>query len=90
MSKVKAITTTSNEFHKMDELFKHLKLEETSLYSVKIKLVLRDDEEVKSFLFTGFKNGKNCKVFNTVIYDRPIKLEDILSIQIIKKLDKLI
>lgn len=89
MGKVKAIVTSSSEFYKVKELFKFLDLEERSLYLVRVKTDL-NSEEHKSFLFTGNKSGENSMIFNLVQYDRPIRLEKILSIQVIKKIDDLI
>lgn len=65
------------------ELFKELNLEENSLYLVEVQK-RSTNPAYKSFLFTGFKNGNYCYVYNNSTGQTP--LEDFFSIKIIKKL----
>ena len=70
----------------MEELFKALKLEENTLYKVRVKTNAQNVEH-DSFLFTGFRNGNYCMVVNNT-YESPVRLQDVYSIKVIKKLAK--
>ena len=47
-----------------------------------------DNPEHKSILFTGFKNGNYCEVYNNG-YDNPIKMDSLYSMKVVKKLAKM-
>ena len=65
-------------------IFNTLKLEEHSIYLVKVKTT-ENNVEHEAVLFTGFKTGSYCEVYNNT-YEQPIKLQKIYSLTIIKKI----
>lgn len=75
------------EINKSEELFDVLDLKENTIYKVKVK-VRSDNPEHNAILFTGFKNGDYCEVYSNN-YDAPIKMMDLYSIKVIKKLTTL-
>lgn len=75
------------ELNKTEDIFKHFKLEESSVYLVKVKC-RADNPEHKSILFTGFENGNYCEIYNNT-YDCPIKMDSVYSMKVIKKLTTL-
>lgn len=72
------------EIDKTETLFEVLKLEEHTLYKVLIKVSATNPTHT-SFLFTGFKNGNYCTLYNG---GDVIDLKNIYSLKIIKKLGK--
>ena len=62
-----------------------LKVKEHSLYKIKVKIT-ENNVEHNSYLFTGFTTGGYCYVYNNT-YEYPVKIQDVFSIKIIKKLD---
>lgn len=74
------------EINSIKTLFSILGLEENTLYKVAVKCRANNPEHV-AFLFTGFKNGNYCEIYNNS-YDSPISLESVYSIKKIKKLAK--
>ena len=70
-----------------EKIFSDLGLKEHSLYKCTVK-ASKTNVEHTSFLFTGFKTGSYCEVYNNS-YDHPIKLEDIYSISNIEFLSKI-
>lgn len=64
--------------------FTQLNLKEHTLYKVKVK-ISKDNVEHESFLFTGFKTGSYCMVYNNN-YEYPVKLQDVHSMEILKEL----
>lgn len=70
---------------KVEDLFETLKLEENSVYKVLIKSNASNPAHI-SYLFTGFKNGNYCEIYNNT-YERTLKLSGIYSLEVIKKLD---
>ena len=65
-------------------IFDKLDLSEHSVYLVKVKCFVRNIEH-EAFLFTGFKSGSYCEVYNNS-YDRPLELKEVYSITVIKAL----
>ena len=72
------------EIDKVETLFDVLKLEEHTLYKVLIKVRANNPSHI-SFLFTGFKNGNYCTLYNG---GDVLDLKDIYSLKILKKLGK--
>lgn len=75
------------ELNKTEDIFKHFNLDENSVYMVRVKC-RADNPEHKSILFTGFKNGNYCEVYNNG-YDNPIKMDSLYSMKVVKKLAKM-
>lgn len=65
------------------EIFEKLGLDERAIYLVEVKCSPSNSRH-KSILFTGFKNGSYCEVYNNT-YDAPIPLNKLHSIKIVKK-----
>ncbi len=72
------------ELNKTEDIFKQFNLDENSVYMVRVKF-RADNPEHKSILFTGFKNGSCCEVYNNG-YDSPIKMDSLYSMKVVKKL----
>ena len=68
-------------------IFKDLKLEEHTLYEVKVK-TSPNNVEHQSMLFVGFKTGGYTEVYCNS-YEAPIKLSECHSIKIVQKLTKI-
>lgn len=75
------------EINKTEDIFKHFNLDENSVYVVRVKC-RADNPEHKSILFTGYKNGNYCEVYNNR-YDSPIKMDSLYSMKVVKKLAKM-
>lgn len=75
------------EVKKAEEVFDKLKLEEHSLYKVLVK-VTPSNAAHEAVLFTGFKNGGYCVVYNNT-YDGPIDMMKLYRMKVVKKLGKL-
>lgn len=65
-----------------EQIFEKLELEENSVYEVEVKCS-EFNLEHKAILFTGFKTGGYCKVYQNS-YDYPIDMMDMFSIEVIK------
>ncbi len=72
------------EITKVEDLFSILHLEEDCVYKVAVKIKASNPEHI-AFLFTGFKNGNYCYIYNNT-YDGPVSIDEIYSIKKIKKL----
>ena len=75
------------ELNKSEDIFNHFNLDENSVYLVRVKCRANNPEH-KSILFTGFKNGSYCEIYNNN-YDDPIKMDQVYSMKVVKKLTKL-
>jgi len=75
------------ELKKSEDIFQHFNLEENTCYLVAVKCRANNPEH-KSILFTGFKNGSYCEIYSNT-YDNPIKMEDVYSMKVVRKLTKL-
>ena len=64
--------------------YENLDFEEHSVYLIDVKCS-ENNLEHESYLFTGFKTGSYCYVYNNS-YDAPIKMQDCYSIKIKQKL----
>ena len=68
-------------------IFKALKLEEHCVYLVYVK-ASQNNIKHKSILYTGFKSGSYCVVYNNS-YEEPLNMRDIYFLEVIEKLTKL-
>lgn len=75
------------DLNRSEDIFDHFKLEEHTLYLVRVKWNYSNLEH-NSMLFTGFRNGNYCEIY-TNNYSVPMKMVDAYSLKIIKKLTKL-
>lgn len=66
------------------EVFDTFQLKEHSVYAVKVKGTYNNPEH-EAILFTGFRNGNYCCVFNNT-YDAPIPMMNLYSMKIVKYL----
>lgn len=71
---------------KIKDLNEENRLEEHSLYLVKVQLFERNMEH-RAILFTGFKGGGGLWQVYSNEYGSPISVEKLHSIKIIKKLN---
>lgn len=69
---------------KSEKVFEALDLLENTAYLVLVKSTSQNPTH-EAVLFTGFKNGNYCEIYNNS-YDKPLKMMDIYSIKILKKL----
>jgi len=75
------------DLKKAEDIFEHFELQEHSVYLIRIKTKSTNVEH-KSLLLTGFKNGNYCEIYNNS-YDGPIKMVDVYSMKVIRKLVKM-
>lgn len=69
------------------EFFEKYKLEEHTVYKVKVKLS-ENNVMHTALLFTGFKNG-NYTVIYTNTYEAPHSFVDVYYMEVLEKLTKL-
>lgn len=75
------------EVTSVEQAFNALNLAENTAYKVLVKVRANNPSHV-AILFTGFKNGNYCEVYSNT-YGSPVKLKDVYSIVILKKLTEL-
>tara|TARA_R110000772_G_scaffold35637_4_gene85808 strand:+ start:23481 stop:23729 length:249 start_codon:yes stop_codon:yes gene_type:complete len=68
----------------IEVIWKTLNLKEHKVYKIKVKTTENNVEHI-AFLFTGFKTGGYCMIY-TNSYEQPIKLQEVYSVEIIKKI----
>lgn len=68
-----------------EEIFALLQLDEHCLYKVGVKTT-KENVKHRAFLFTGFKTGAYCVVYNNS-YEAPVPMQSLYSIELILELD---
>ena len=71
-----------------EEVFEQFNLHENSVYLVEVKTSSTNVEH-RSILFTGFKSGAYCELYQNT-YDRVIPMMEIHSMKVIRKLVKIL